>query len=241
MSDLVEHAPQVAGHRVVVLGTLAGTIIAVEGPRYIVLLPGCGSWGGALTAISHLLMVTVPFAIAWAVPNVASFDRQWIPRSAWHWIWFFGMVVTLLGVGRLSQWLISLRGDWFILVCLSRVRVDISPAAVVISGVLSIVLAPIAEEVFWRGYALTQLRKLAGEATSLSIHSLLFTIAHVPSYWPHLLDVFVTGAVLGLWRLRFQPSPPRAGPCYRERSGPRPQTDCRVRQCRKVVPQVSGN
>jgi hypothetical protein len=57
-------------------------------------------------------------------------------------------------------------------------RGSVTPAKVVLNGVMIVLLTPIAEEVFWRGYVLEQLRRFTRSRVALLIQSLLFAIVH---------------------------------------------------------------
>jgi hypothetical protein len=114
------------------------------------------------------------------------------------------MVLLLLAVGSIARWLATFRGDWFLILEFSKIMVDVSPGAVVVAGVMSVLLAPITEEIFWRGYVLAQLRKAMHWSIALLIQSLLFTLAHYPEHSLWLPAIFVYGTILGIWRIRFR-------------------------------------
>jgi hypothetical protein len=67
-----------------------------------------------------------------------------------------------------------------------------------------IFIGPIAEELFWRVYVLTQLRKVTYWPMALLIHSFLFAFSHLGLFLPQRLIVFLCGMVLGAWRIRFK-------------------------------------
>lgn len=75
------------------------------------------------------------------------------------------------------------------------------PAHVVAMGAIAIVLSPIAEEVFWRGYALDQFEKLVHRRLALLVQSVLWAFAHIwsPAHIPILVGY---GLIFGSWRQR---------------------------------------
>ena len=74
-------------------------------------------------------------------------------------------------------------------------------------------IAPIAEEIFFRGYVLEQLTKLTRAGIALSIQSILFALAHLyalalfssisfTSF--NLINHLLFGLIAGAWRIRFK-------------------------------------
>ncbi len=191
-------------HRGVVLGVLLIAIIVVEAPKdFAFFLSGYRGYGGWVL-LSYSLMVAFPFFLARIAPTVAGFDKQWLPSARLHWLWFVGMVFLLLAVQELARWLMSFHGDWFLRNVMSQIMRHDKPAIVVFSGVFTVLLGPIAEEIFWRGYVLEQLRKLTHWSVAILIQSSLFTLGHVSRFWPSLPYIFVIATIFGIWRIRFR-------------------------------------
>jgi hypothetical protein len=83
----------------------------------------------------------------------------------------------------------------------------VNPLTIAIAGIASILVAPIAEEVFWRSYFLEQLRKIAPSIVALISQSLLFALSHkwlLDRGAIFLLAPFWYGLMLGIWRIRFR-------------------------------------
>jgi membrane protease YdiL (CAAX protease family) len=149
----------------------------------------------------YCIMAIVTLALARITPETANFDRRWFPTRWWHWALFVGMLFLLFASGAIVTWLANLLG-------LKLVAYADAPSttAVVWSGVILILIAPIAEEVFWRGYVLEQLRKLTNSGAALLAQSLLFGLAHLHlgnGYFA-MMVTFVHGLILGTWRIRFR-------------------------------------
>ena len=201
-ANTANNGKQFVRHRRAVLGVLLAAIIVVFSRKYVALLvPG---YQGYMLLSFFPLMVAVPYCLARIMPNVAGFDNQWRPSARSHWLWFLGMMLLLLAVEKLAIWLMSFHDDWFFMIFMSNIVTDVKPSAVVFGGVFFVLLVPVAEEIFWRGYLLEQLRKLTHWKVALLIQSSLFSLAHLPRFWPSLPYIFVVGTILGIWRIRFR-------------------------------------
>ncbi len=167
------------------------------------------AFAGGPLAIAFLqfgLMTTIPFLLARTIPRAASFDVQWFPHKWSHWVWFLCMVVIVFLCTPLSRVLIGLvplelaplLGD-------PALATDLTLRNVVLFGVLFDLIVPIAEEVFYRGYLLEQLRKVVPSSVALFAQSILFALAHIPTSIPEKpLVAFFLGVVFGLWRIRLR-------------------------------------
>lgn len=197
---------QPSRHRGAVLGVLLMALLVVEVPKYAFLHFG---WqGGALPGeiiCCQVFMAAVPFRLVRWAPQLASFDRQWLPSVWSQWLWFPGLVLLLLAVGGLRAWLLSITDDWWLMSIRSQAMADTAPVSVILLGIMLILSGPIAEELFWRAFYLPQLVKLNRWPIALSIHSLLFSLSHISAYdWSAHVVWFFYGILLGMWRLRFR-------------------------------------
>lgn len=191
-------------YRAAVISILLIAVIVVELPKYLILLHGCRGCALPCVLSCQALMVGVPFFLARLAPDVAGFDRQWLPSASSQWLWFLGMVLLLLTGGGIHGWLLSIQEDSLVSSLLSQIMRDVAPTTVILRGVVFVLFAPIAEEIFWRAYLLPQLGTLTRWPIALLIHSLLFSLAHFPTYWSVLLACFFYGTILGIWRIRFR-------------------------------------
>ncbi|MHB8952155.1 MAG: CPBP family glutamic-type intramembrane protease [Pirellulaceae bacterium] len=195
-------------HRGTIIGILLLAVIAVQLPKYIVIL--YFSQGGvllcALRALlcCQVLMAGFPFLLARIAPTLAAFDRQWLPSVWSQWRWFPVLVILLFIVYGLHDWLLSFRKDWLLIVVERQAVTNVAPVSVILLGGISILFGPIAEELFWRAFLLPQLGKLTRWPIALSIHSLLFSLAHIPNGWSVLVACFFYGTIFGIWRIRFR-------------------------------------
>ncbi len=118
------------------------------------------------------------------------------------------MVILLVGLQFGVPWLLRLGKNSFELPW-ADVYAPEPRYVVIIWAFVAIVFGPIAEEIFWRGYFLDQLRKLMRGGFALFIQAVLFGIAHYRA--PQLvLFAFLYGMIAGGWRIRFRSLVPLA-------------------------------
>ena len=146
-------------------------------------------------------MGTVPFVVARLMPKVADFDASWLPKKPLQWLWFPGLVLALFACYPIAALLV-----WPFWTG-KNATLDIpTTGSVVFSGILAILLCPVAEEIFWRGYFLEQLRNVAPSWVAVLVHSLPFALGHLHGYLGPFASIqsFFFGVVLGTWRVRFR-------------------------------------
>jgi len=198
---LCENDAQPVPRRGAILGVAVATSVVVYLPLYLSAIFGAWRIVGALVA--HGLMGTIPFALARAAPQAANFDTPWFPRLRSHWLWFLGMVFILFACRLIAAALVYPLGSRQYPYPYYEIP---TASGVILAGIILIVIGPIAEEIFWRGYFLEQLRKLTPSAVAILIHSLLFGLAHLHHHFGCFASIqaFLIGAVLGRWRIRFR-------------------------------------
>lgn len=157
-----------------------------------------------LIVVSVVLMLVLPFAVARWLPRFASFDRTWLPRKWPHVLLWLVLVVVLVAWAALGGRLIALLGLWVRPETLMRKGwMPIRPASIVATALLFVVLAPLAEEVFWRGYALQQFERIMAPRPALLGQAVLYSVLY---FWP-VGPTFVLagyGLILGAWRQRMR-------------------------------------
>jgi uncharacterized protein len=80
-----------------------------------------------------------------------------------------------------------------------------SPVNLALFGVLAVTLAPLFEELFFRGFLQPLLSRTFGVAAGILITSLVFGSLHAPEYawaWQYVLAVSLAGVVFGWVRTR---------------------------------------
>ncbi|MEP6743151.1 MAG: type II CAAX endopeptidase family protein [bacterium] len=131
---------------------------------------------------SHLLT----FVLIWAV--VTRFGKQSFWQAiGWGWSGRFrfwpcvGLGVALFIVGSALAWLLGSAKP----TQLEQI-INSSLAARYTISILAVGTAPFVEEFMYRGVLYAPLQKLAGAPTAVVLVLALFTIIHVPQYWPNM-------------------------------------------------------
>jgi membrane protease YdiL (CAAX protease family) len=207
-ADTADAGQPVTGRRGAVLGILIAALIFAEFAKDLAFSAAPREWLSAWNILYYALIAGFPFLLAKLAPGAASFDTQWLPRSRWHWVWFFGMLflafVAAVLVSALAAAILGHPPP-------RAFTGPVTPRGIVLQGVAMVLVGPIAEEIFFRGYVLEQLRKLARSSVALLIHSLLFASWHLYT-WGLFSSIavlnsvfaFFFGMILGGWRIRFK-------------------------------------
>lgn len=166
-----------------------------------------GNWRPVYILVCNVGMALVPLLLARLAPKTAGFDARWWPTSSWHWLWFLGLLVLLFA----SRLLAAALAVVFIRSAPPGQSGTLSaPEAHILQAISLVLTGPVAEEIFFRGYLLDQLRKLARSSTAVLIQSFLFALVHF-IFWGftsfslfNSLDALLFGLIAGLWRIRFR-------------------------------------
>jgi|SRR5579871_3790471 len=181
---------------------------------------GQGLWG-VMTIVNLKSSPAIPWAAMVMAPILAALaaflsGRGWprwgaearralvplAPVSAKVWGW--ALVSGAAGVAALAFL-------WIVMASLVRVPPNVLPDArglppLTIAAILlvSIVAAPLTEEIAFRGYATMLLRRRFGPAAALVIASVMFAAAHLTQglYAPKLLVYLLVGLMLGVTAMR---------------------------------------
>ena len=213
--DIEEKTPNTAreilSNRGIILGILATAIVVVHLPVWLPLLPGLGGWLSPGILLCCGLMAVLPFLLRRIVPRAASFDVRWLPGRWYHWLWFLGMVVLLFVFSAIAK---TLSGLLPLKYTPPLVRPDFTLSYtysfMIFYGIATVLLCPIAEEIFYRGYLLEQLRKLTHWSVALLLQASLFSLGHLPLVLPipggyqRAIAAFFYGMIFGAWRIRFR-------------------------------------
>ena len=165
-----------------------------------------GRWRPAYDLVCCGVIALFPFLLARLAPTAAGFDTQWLPSSRRHWIWFLGMLALSFVVKLL-------------VVALAFITIGVppettgtlsTPVEVIFEAVAAVVAAPLAEEIFFRGFLLEQLTKLMRSSAAVLAQSFLFALTHLCTWGFdslslfNSLDAFLFGLIVGLWRIKFR-------------------------------------
>ena len=158
-----------------------------------------------LGTISAGLVLICPFVAAKWKPHLADFDKTWLPPRWSHIIWAVLFLIVLFAWSGLARYLLALLGfpsegpE-------SLVTRTIAPLIlwpILFQAILNIVIVPIAEEIFWRGYSLEQFAKIIPRFLALFLQAALFSLFHFYPIGPSI-RVFGIGVIFGFWRLRMR-------------------------------------
>ncbi len=198
---LCDNGGQFIPRRGAILAIAAAAGVLVYLPLYLSVIFNVGRIAGIL--VTYSLMATIPFALARAVTPVVNFDRTWFPGARSQWLWFIGMVFALFLCTAITALILHPFG--------LRIGQDLSfeiPTkwTVILGGIITVLIAPIAEEIFWRGYFLEQLWEIIPTAGAVLIQSLLFGFVHLHHQFGSFASIqaFFLGTVLGVWRIKFR-------------------------------------
>ena len=155
----------------------------------------------ALGYVGVTMMILLPLLLLWRIPEAAGFGLEWIRNTRAHW----GLAVVLLVatvVLEIAGGLLVKAGIlyYYYRHCLPLV----SPAMIVMSAVLGIVISPFAEELFFRGYVQDQLCFMMPRAAAVVIQAAIFGLGHMPKLGTAAMLPFGCGLLFGLWRLRMR-------------------------------------
>lgn len=138
-----------------------------------------GDWSPVWQIAYYGALACFPFLLARAAPKAAGFDSQWRPSSRWHWARFVGMLFLLLASTVLPAALAALVFGRPPQIQTSFFIEPLTPTGIVLQGIATVFFAPVAEEVFFRGYFLEQLRKLTRSWIALLSHAVVFGLFHL--------------------------------------------------------------
>ena len=151
--------------------------------------------------------LSLPSLLMWQRPATASFDGRLLTSGLKPWWWaFLVMIVVLLGTSACRP-LTSMLDGVFNHIAASRTIATglIAPAAIVAETIRLVIITPIAEELFFRGFVVGQLRKVMSNKGAVVVQAILFSACHLgPTFRSdRLVGAFVMGVASGAWRLRF--------------------------------------
>lgn len=172
-------------------------LFVTPAPIWIAYLLGANLFIGFLYGcISIILMFLLPLSISKVFSEYASFDRTILPARKKHYFIIPPVALLLTAVsmfvGHLTHkagYNMPLKFGSFPIKLLYFVFFS------------SIVIVPVAEEIFWRGYVLDQLRKYLYPGIALFLHAALFAAYHIPVWGMYCISTFFVGLALGYWRM----------------------------------------
>lgn len=185
LSLVVSHAPIIIGCLVFIEGDFVeNNIILLE----------------LLRILSLILMISTVIGM-WRITRVPRISLQWFGKKK---------ISTILGVIALPVILITTnsillhifnRLDIYVSDGMARSTSPYGISLFLVQMILSILLIPIVEEIFWRGYVQGVLERTTNRPIAVFGQAFLFALIHMVGITGRF-RVFVMGLVLGFWRCR---------------------------------------
>jgi membrane protease YdiL (CAAX protease family) len=156
-----------------------------------------------LPFVSCALMIICPLFAEKRFPSLASFDRTWTTKPRTKIRWFFLLGASILASNIIANvlakhfgWPMTARPSMYY-----SISGHFAIFFVITRALITVLAYPIAEEIFWRGYALRQFEKTLGSFIALFLQAFLFAAVH---FRPILgqTQIFLWGLIFGLWRLK---------------------------------------
>lgn len=151
-----------------------------------------------VSVFALFLLVIVPAALRRWAPHAAGFEIKWLPRKKGDYLWS-ALLLGSLALVSLTCGLLERHYGWPQAVRVPIQLEFISLAALGLSWLLIILGAPVAEEIFWRGYVQAQFQRVFGSAASVVLQAALFAVLHGYPF-PGTVYLFAVGVLLGCWR-----------------------------------------
>jgi len=185
LSLVVSHAPIIIGCLVFIEGDFVeNNIILLE----------------LLRILSLILMISTVIGM-WRITRVPRISLQWFGKKK---------ISTILGVIALPVILITTnsillhifnRLDIYVSDGMARSTSPYGISLFLVQMILSILLIPIVEEIFWRGYIQGVLEKISSRPIAVFGQAFLFALIHMVGIAGRF-NIFVIGLILGFWRCR---------------------------------------
>jgi membrane protease YdiL (CAAX protease family) len=163
-----------------------------------------GAFGGlALGAVEYMFMLAIPYGLSRRKSRLLACDFTWSANRYGGVRWAFLVLVMLFVWGYGSGAVLRLCGLWHGVRSLGRGTGESRTVGLELFQFFSaVLLGPCAEEVFWRVFALTALKKVLSPLLAILAQAGLYAALH---FYPvgATVMVFGYGVILGYWRHRF--------------------------------------
>ncbi len=151
--------------------------------------------------IATFFLFSLPLLAVKFFPALSDFELVWKtkPRAKIHWyvLLVFFTFAAQISIGTIA-WKAGLPRST---VTLYHDVTQLTLAFFILSAAQIVILGPIAEEFFWRGFMQDQFAKCFGAKIALLLQAFLFALYH-RYYFMGFLQIFLVGLVFGFWRLK---------------------------------------
>ena len=189
------------------LGILVTSVVFAQLPLFpLFAFTTLGNWLYPCIFLSFGVMASLPFVVMRMAPTAAGFGRQWLPNGWLQWLGMSVLILLMFVAGGFAEAMTKYLNLWSHQPFYVPTFTSFSRLSIVVNGLIFILVAPVAEEIFWRGYVLDQLRKLMHWALALPIHAIIFVLVHLifSTTLSLPLAAFLYALVLGVWRIKFK-------------------------------------
>lgn len=168
-------------------------------PYWIAYMAEWPTYAEMISAVlSMSLAIILPLIADAKWYKYASFDKTVLPSTNKQYFLIPPAVVLIITWSSLVGFVLHRLGYTRTIV------VSMSATLVAVNWAIVIVLAPLAEEIFWRGYALDQFSKTMNKPAACLLCAIIFTLSHLPTLGVYSIAVLGVGVVLGYYRIRYR-------------------------------------
>ena len=191
-----------------VIGCVVLSVALVAIGKWVHWFLPASHWQRCVLALAvSAIEIGLPGLLMWLRPATARFDGQLLPSRITPWLLALPLAGALL-LTDVASWTLTTRLDGNFKMSLWNDHVIpglSSPAIVVAQAIQTIMITPIAEEFFFRGFLLGQLRKIMPAKVAVLVQAILFAAFHLGhrTRSARLTGALVMGVAFGAWRLRF--------------------------------------
>lgn len=149
--------------------------------------------------IIQLVMLASPFLAARWFPAHADFDQTWVRRPRTKIRWYVLLITLPILIGMIIAVLSRFSGIPSKSLPTFQDTSKLTFGFFVMTALITALLGPISEEMFWRGYAQDQFCKCFGKKVALFLQAFLFALIHMRPILG-FTSVFTLGLIFGFWR-----------------------------------------
>lgn len=150
--------------------------------------------------LMYTLMFICPIFIAKVKPLLADFDKTWFRKTHSEFKKFLWVPLSIFVSSAVINLLAKHLGLPFTKP-IHRLCSDRSVISFIIPFVFYVLVGPVVEEIFWRGYVQYNLAKVFGHRIALFTQAIAFGLLHVDTI-VSCFSGFVAGLIFGIWRQR---------------------------------------
>lgn len=152
-----------------------------------------------LPFLQCFLMLICPILVAKVSPKLSAFDTPWIEKSDAEFICFILFLLVALASRSIIIFLTKQIGLPFTQQIMFGSSIGTNVIFLIAITFIVTLIVPIAEEIFWRGYAQARLEMAFGSEIALFAQAVAYAGLHLRPVGG-FVTVFAYGLIFGLWR-----------------------------------------